>query len=90
MAGCWQIIGDTSKDALIAKYEALPAKAQKRVDTFIEFLSKTTAAKSTPPANRRFRNPLQRPPVELRLAGKSRARGRRLRISTPRLRGRHG
>ena len=44
-----------SKDALIAKYEALPAKAQKRVETFIEFLSKTTAAKSTPSANRRFK-----------------------------------
>jgi hypothetical protein len=43
-----------SKNALIAKYEALPVTAQKQVETFIEFLSKTTSAKSTPPAKRRF------------------------------------
>jgi hypothetical protein len=43
-----------SKNALIAKYEALPVTAQKQVETFIEFLSKTTTAKSTHPAKRRF------------------------------------
>ena len=43
-----------SKSALIAKYEALPVAAQKQVETFIEFLSKTTPAKSTRPPNRRF------------------------------------
>jgi hypothetical protein len=43
-----------SKNALIAKYEALPVPAQKQVETFIDFLSKTTSAKSTHPAHRRF------------------------------------
>jgi hypothetical protein len=43
-----------SKSALIAKYEALPVAAQKQVETFIEFLSKRTSAKSAHPANRRF------------------------------------
>jgi hypothetical protein len=44
-----------SKDTLIAKYEALPVPAQKQVATFIEFLSKTTPAKSARPAKRRFK-----------------------------------
>ena len=43
-----------SKDKLIAKYEALPVTAQKQVETFIEFLSNTTPAKSKRPAKRRF------------------------------------
>jgi hypothetical protein len=43
-----------SKNALIAKYEALPVTAQKQVETFIEFLSKTASAKATRPAKRRF------------------------------------
>ncbi len=43
-----------SKNALIAKYEALPVTAQKQVETFIEFLSKTTSAKSTQNKKRRF------------------------------------
>jgi hypothetical protein len=32
----------------------LPVTAQKQVEPFIEFLSKTTSAKSTRPAKRRF------------------------------------
>jgi len=44
-----------SKNVLIAKYEALPATAQKQVETFIELLSKTTSAKSAHSANRRFK-----------------------------------
>jgi hypothetical protein len=44
-----------SKDTLIAKYEALPAPAQKQVETFVEFLSKSTPAKSARPAKRRFK-----------------------------------
>lgn len=43
-----------SKDTLIAKYEALPVPAQKQVETFIEFLSKTSSQKSARPAKRRF------------------------------------
>ena len=43
-----------SKDTLIAKYEALPVTAQKQVETFIEFLSKTTSAKSARPQKRHF------------------------------------
>jgi hypothetical protein len=43
-----------SKSALIAKYEALPVAAQRQVETFIEFLSKTTSTKSTSPVKRRF------------------------------------
>jgi len=43
-----------SKNALIAKYEALPFTAQKKVETFIELLSKTTSAKSTHPDHPRF------------------------------------
>ena len=44
-----------SKDTLVAKYEALPVPAQRRVETFIEFLSKTTPAKSARAAKRRFK-----------------------------------
>ena len=44
-----------SKDTLIAKYETLPAGAQKQVETFIDFLSQTTPRKSTRPAKRRFK-----------------------------------
>jgi hypothetical protein len=43
-----------SKNALIAKYEALPVTAQKKVEMFVEFLSKRNSAKCTPSANRRF------------------------------------
>ena len=44
-----------SKDALIAKYDSLPATAQKQVETFIEFLSQTSASKPARPAKRRFK-----------------------------------
>jgi hypothetical protein len=44
-----------SKVTLIAKYEALPAPAQKQVATFIEFLSNATPAKSARPTKRRFK-----------------------------------
>jgi hypothetical protein len=44
-----------SKETLIAKYETLPAAAQKQVETFIEFLSRTTPAKSARPSKRRFK-----------------------------------
>ena len=44
-----------SKDALIAKYEALPAAAQKQVATFVEFLSQTNGTKHARPAKRRFK-----------------------------------
>ena len=44
-----------SKEAFIAKYEALPITAQEQVETFIEFLSKKGPAKSTPSSTRRFR-----------------------------------
>ena len=44
-----------SKDTLIAKYETLPAGAQKQVETFIEFLSQTATPKSTRSAKRRFK-----------------------------------
>ena len=44
-----------SRDTLIAKYETLPVVAQKQVETFIEFLSKTTPAKSARSAKRRFK-----------------------------------
>ncbi len=44
-----------SKDTLVAKYEALPAVAQKQVETFIEFLSKTTTAKPSRSTKRRFK-----------------------------------
>jgi hypothetical protein len=43
-----------SKNALIAKYEALPVAAQKQVETFVEYLSKKTSAKSAHSAKRRF------------------------------------
>ncbi len=44
-----------SKDTLIAKYESLPAMAQKQVETFIEFLSKTSPPRPVRPARRRFK-----------------------------------
>jgi hypothetical protein len=44
-----------SKDTLVAKYEALPVAAQKQVETFIEFLSKTTHPKPAHSNKRRFR-----------------------------------
>jgi hypothetical protein len=44
-----------SKDTLIAKYEALPVPAQKQVETFIEFLWKTTPTKSARSTKRRFK-----------------------------------
>ena len=44
-----------SKETLIAKYETLPAVAQKQVETFIEFLSQTTPTKSARVAKRRFK-----------------------------------
>jgi hypothetical protein len=44
-----------SKDTLVTKYEALPVVAQKQVETFIEFLSKTTPTKSARTAKRRFK-----------------------------------
>ena len=43
-----------SNETLIAKYEALPVSAQKQVETFIEFLSETTLAKSPRPEGHRF------------------------------------
>ena len=44
-----------SRDTLIAKYETLPVVAQKQVETFIEFLSKTAQPKPGRPAKRRFK-----------------------------------
>ena len=44
-----------SRDTLIAKYETLPAVAQKQVETFIEFLSQRTPAKPVRAATRRFK-----------------------------------
>jgi hypothetical protein len=44
-----------SKDTLVAKYDALPVTAQKQVETFIEFLSKTARPRSGRSAKRRFR-----------------------------------
>jgi hypothetical protein len=44
-----------SKDTLIAKYEALPVVAQKQVEIFIEFLSKTAQPKPARTPKRRFR-----------------------------------
>ena len=44
-----------SRDTLIAKYETLPVVAQKQVETFIEFLLKTTPTKSTRSTKRRFK-----------------------------------
>ena len=40
---------------MIAKYETLPAVAQKQVETFIEFLSQRTSAKPVRAAKRRFK-----------------------------------
>jgi hypothetical protein len=44
-----------SKDTLIAKYETLPVAAQKQVETFIEFLSRTSPPKPARPARHRFK-----------------------------------
>jgi hypothetical protein len=44
-----------SKDALIAKFETLPATAQRQVETFIEFLSQASSPKPVRPAKRRFK-----------------------------------
>lgn len=44
-----------SKDALIAKYETLPASAQRQVESFIEFLAKASSPKPARPARRRFK-----------------------------------
>ena len=44
-----------SRDTLIAKYETSPVLAQKQVETFIEFLSQTTPAKSARSTKRRFK-----------------------------------
>ena len=44
-----------SKETLVAKYEALPVVAQKQVETFIEYLSKTTPTKRARSAKRRFK-----------------------------------
>jgi hypothetical protein len=44
-----------SKDTLIAKYETLPAPAQKQVEAFIEFLSQTSSPKPARPTKRRFK-----------------------------------
>jgi Protein of unknown function (DUF2281) len=44
-----------SKNALIAKYEALPVTAQKQVVLFIQVLSKKASEKSTRSARRRFK-----------------------------------
>lgn len=54
MAGHCYIRRAMSKDSLIAKFEALPVSAQRQVETFIEFLSKTAAVKPTCPAGLRF------------------------------------
>jgi hypothetical protein len=50
-----------SKDTLIAKYETLPAVAQKQVETFIEFLSKTSAGEI---------RALREAPLQIRLGGR--------------------
>ena len=44
-----------SKDTLIAKYETLPAAAQKQVEIFIEFLLKTTPSKPARAKKHRFK-----------------------------------
>jgi hypothetical protein len=44
-----------SRDALIAKYETLPAVAQKQVEAFIEFLSQRTPVKPVRATKRRFK-----------------------------------
>ena len=44
-----------SKDTLIAKYETLPAPAQRQVESFIEFLSRSNAPKPARPVKRRFK-----------------------------------
>ena len=44
-----------SRDTLIAKYETLPVAAQKQVETFLDFLSHTSAPKRARPIRRRFK-----------------------------------
>ena len=44
-----------SRDTLIAKYETLPAVAQKQVETFIEFLSQTSPTKPMRSTKRHFK-----------------------------------
>ncbi|HXR06375.1 MAG TPA: DUF2281 domain-containing protein [Candidatus Acidoferrum sp.] len=44
-----------SKDALIAKYETLPATAQRQVETFVEFLAQTSSPKPARSTRRRFK-----------------------------------
>jgi len=44
-----------SKTTLIAKFETLPAPAQRQVESFIEFLSRSNAPKPARPARRRFK-----------------------------------
>ncbi len=44
-----------SKDTLVAKYEALPAGAQRQVETFIDFLSQTAHPKPVRAAKCRFK-----------------------------------
>lgn len=44
-----------SKEALISKYEALPAGAQRQAEAFIEFLSATHRPRRARPAKRRFK-----------------------------------
>ena len=44
-----------SKDTLIAKYETLPVVAKKQVQTFVEFLSKTSSPRNGRSARRRFK-----------------------------------
>jgi len=44
-----------SKDTLVAKYEALPAVAQRQVETFIDLLSKTAHPKTARTGKRRFK-----------------------------------
>ena len=50
-----------SKDTLVAKYETLPVGAKKQVETFIEFLSKTTLDEI---------RALREAPLQIRLGGR--------------------
>ncbi len=40
---------------MVAKFETLPVPAQKQVEAFIDFLSKTSSAKPRRPGKRRFK-----------------------------------
>jgi hypothetical protein len=44
-----------SKDAFIAKYETLPATAQRQVENFVEFLAQTSFPKPARSTRRRFK-----------------------------------